>query len=206
MRRLSKFDYLSVLIIAAVAVYLCNRGTFYQTGAQFYSTCWQRLHVNGREATSAEQAVQWATCDATAMTAVYRHGFVFAGDPHYAVTPQLKAVGAACPSLYSDVSRAGIWALAVQMIHDSGGPTLTDRFLPARAAVVRVFSARWPRCAATATANGFPKVVQRNGTWDFATECMPCKAESQGMKKEHEEAQKALRESDGKAPESFPPQ
>jgi len=68
--------------------------------------------ANGREANSPEQAAEWATCDETAKTAVYRHGFVFAGNADYAVTPQLKAVRAACPSMYSDVPLTGIWALA----------------------------------------------------------------------------------------------
>jgi hypothetical protein len=182
MRRLSKSDFLSVLIITAAAGWLCHRGTFYQTGAQFYSSCRQRMHANGREANSPEQAAEWATCDETAETAVYRHGFVFGGNPDYAVTPQLKAVRAACPSMYSGVPLTGIWGLAVQMIQDSGGATLTDQFLPARATIVRVFAAKWPNCAKTATANGFPKLVKRQGTWEFDTECTPCMAEKQAMK------------------------
>jgi hypothetical protein len=187
MRRLSKSDCLSVLIITAVAGWLCYRGTFYQTGAQFYASCGQRMHANGHEANSPEQAAQWATCDETAKTAVYRHGFVFGGSPDYAVTPQLQAVRAACPSMYGDVPLTGIWALAVQMIQDSGGATLTDEFLPARATIVRVFTAKWPDCARTATANGFPKLVKRKGTWEFDTLCAPCVAEKQAIKKESED-------------------
>jgi hypothetical protein len=72
------------------------------------------------------------------------------------------------------------------MIQDSGGTTLTDRFLPARATIVRVFTAKWPNCAKTATANGFPKLVKRNSTWEFDTECTPCMAEKQAMKKDNE--------------------
>jgi len=56
------------------------------------------------------------------------------------------------------------------MIQDSGGTTLTDKFLPARATIVRVFTAKWPNCAKTATANGFPKLVKRKGAWEFDTE------------------------------------
>jgi hypothetical protein len=200
MRRLSKSDFLSVLIITAVAGCLCYRGTFYQTGAQFYSSCWQRMHANGREANSPRQAAEWATCDETAKTAVYRHGFVFAGNPDYAVTPQLKAVRAACPSSYGDVPVTGIWALAIRMIQDSGGTTLTDKFLPARATIVRVFTAKWPNCAMTATANGFPKLVKRKGTWEFDTECTPCMAEEQAMKKDNEDTARTLREWDKISP------
>jgi hypothetical protein len=200
MRRLSRSDFLSVPIITAVAAYLCYRGAFYQTGAQFYSSCWQRMQANGRDANSAEQAAEWAMCDETTKTAVYRHGFVFAGNPRYAVTPQLKTVQAACPSSYSDVPRAGIWALAVRMIQQGGGTTLADKFLPARATVVRVFSSKWPNCVATATENGFPKVVKRHGTWDFVTECMPCKAEDEAIKQENDETERALREWDSRAP------
>jgi hypothetical protein len=65
--------------------------------------------------------------------------------------------------------------------------TLTDKFLPARATVVRVFSSKWPTCVATATENGFPKVVKRNGTWDFVTECVPCKAEDEASRQENDE-------------------
>src|SRR5207244_10941414 len=96
MRRLSKSDYWSVLIITAVAGWLCYSGAFYQTGAQFYSRCWQRMHVSGREANSPEQAAEWATCDEMAKTAVYRNGFVFAGNRDYAVSSQIIVVCAVC--------------------------------------------------------------------------------------------------------------
>jgi len=66
---------------------LCYRGTFYKPVRQFYSSCWQRMHANGREANSPGKRLEWATCDETAKTAVYRHGIVFAGNPDYAVTP-----------------------------------------------------------------------------------------------------------------------
>ena len=93
----------------------------------------------------------------------------------------MKTVQAACPSSSGDVPRAGIWALAVQMIQEGGGTTLTDKFLPARATVVR-------------------EVVERNGTWDFVTECMPCKAEDEAIKQENDETERALREWGSRAP------
>jgi hypothetical protein len=100
----------------------------------------------------------------------------------------------------SDVPLAGIWALAVQMIQDSGGTTLTDKFLPARATIVRVFTAKWPNCARTATANGFPKLVKRKGSWEFDTECKPCMAEKQAMKKDNEDTAGTSRELDEMSP------
>jgi hypothetical protein len=197
MGRASFGSYAFALIVIAIGLGLCYGGVFYQTGAQFYEACWQKAHANNREPDSPEQAARWATCGGTTDDALFNAGFIFSGNPVFAVTPQLKAVDAACPSNYSDLPMDGAWYLAVKMIQDSGGPVLLDRITPARSAIVRVFESKWPRCAATATANGFPKLVKRNGNWEFATTCVPCKPQEQAVEKHFQD----VREWDSKPAE-----
>jgi hypothetical protein len=175
------------LLVIPIGLALCYSGAFYQTGAEFYGTCWKKAHANGREADSPEQAAQWAACEETANAALYNAGFIYAGNPEYSVTPQLKAVEAACPSSYSDLPIGGAWILVVQMTQDAGGPTFLDRISPASSTIVRMFQAKWPNCATTAEQNGFPKVVNRNGVWVFGAPCLPCKAQTEAYEKRQQE-------------------
>jgi hypothetical protein len=175
------------LILILIGLGLCYAGVFYQTGAQFYDTCWKKAHANGREPDTPAQAAQWSACEETADAALFNAGFVFSGNREYAVTPLLKALVAACPSNYSDIPMVGTWDLAVKLIQDTGGPTLKDRFAPASSTIVRVFKSKWPNCVTTAAQNGIPKFVKRDGRWVLSGPCLPCEAEEQALAKHDQE-------------------
>jgi len=191
---LKKSSYLWLFLIAGVIAALCYNGAFYQTGAQFYKSCWQKSHANGKEPSSPEQAASWASCESTADNALFGAGFVYAGNPLYAVTPQLKAVGLACPNGYNQIPVGGPWILAVEWIQNDGGPTFADRFSSAEETIVRVFKSRYQNCVSTAAANGFPHRVNRGPAgWEFETPCIPCKAEEEEiarLQKESEDLQR----------------
>jgi hypothetical protein len=183
-----------LLIVAVAIAALCYSGVFYETGAQFYEACWQKSHAKGAEPGSPEQAARWASCESTADRALFGAGFIFAGNPTNAVTPQLKAVGAACPNAYNQIPVGGAWILAVEYIQNDGGASFADRFSSAGATVLRVFGSRWPSCATTAAANGFPRLVNR-GTdgWVYETPCIPCKAEEAEIARQLKESEEAQR-------------
>lgn len=164
---------LAVVLVGAVslAVFLCNQGAFYQTGAQYYDTCWQKAHAGDKEANSPQQAAAWATCDDTANEAIYTAGFVFAGDDEHSITPAFRAVQNACPTAAIDPE------YAVGLIQDSGGPRLLDHFVPASVIIRRVFRAKWPTCTSVVAANGLPGLVKRNDEWIWEKPCLPCQAE-----------------------------
>ena len=67
--------------------------------------------------------------------------------------------------------------LAVDLAVHQGGPTVFDRFTPANRLIVRTFTAKWPNCPAARAANGFPRIVERNGKFEFEEPCKPCEAE-----------------------------
>lgn len=156
---------------AALAAFLCYRGTFYQTGAQYYNDCWRKAHAGDKEPNSPEQAAAWATCDDTAEQTIYGAGFVFAGSDEHSLTPALKAVQKACPTALIDPS------YAVDLIQDTGGPRLLENFAPASVLIRRVFTDRWPSCRSVAAANGVPRLVKRDGEWVWEKPCLPCQAE-----------------------------
>jgi hypothetical protein len=175
-----------ILIALVIGLPLCYFGVFYETGAQFYQSCWEKAHAIDSEPSSPEQAARWAQCERAAEPALFADGFIFAGAPEYAVTPQLRAIQLACPSR-GQIPLTGAWYLAVGIIQNSGGPTLSDRFLPASSAIVRAFQSRWPNCAATAAANGFPRmVVTPKGEWEYQTTCLPCKPEDEAIEKDRQ--------------------
>ena len=170
-----------ILILAGTTAWILQTGIGIKPGRQFYDACWAKAHANGKEPESPEQAAQWGSCQETADAALFDAGFIFAGNPENAVTPQLKAVVMACPSSWSEIPIDGVWSLAVSRIAQQGGPTPLDRFMPARNVVVRVFQRRWPSCATVARANGFPLITKHSGSWDWAKTCEPCKAEQMAI-------------------------
>lgn len=173
-----------VWLVLLVAVgWALQKGWFYQTGQQWFDSCWASVNANGRSAASPEEATAWAQCGPVVDKALFDAGYVFSGNPQYAVIPQLHALAAACPSNYTDIPLAGPYSLAVSLIQDAGGPRWLDRFLPPGRMIVKVFDARWPQCTVERVRNGFPKIVMISGKWDFESHCVPCDAELKAMGK-----------------------
>ncbi len=167
-------------ILAAAIAWMAHAGVFYQTGTQWFQSCWIAKHEKRSPATP-DESIAWAKCEPTTQRAVFNAGFVLSGNPEYAVTPELKALGNACPSLYRDIPIAGMNYLAVNMVEESGGPTVVDSFTPPDAMIKTAFMSKWPNCPSVAKANGFPRAVYRGDAWEFESPCKPCEAEKKAI-------------------------
>ena len=165
-----------ILILVGLLAWAAHSGWFYQTGQQWFDTCWSAQNLTDGPKTP-EEALARGQCKYNAEKALFAAGFVFSGNPEFSVTPELKATSDACPSNYKDVPIAGPQILVVNMIQERGGVDRLDSFLPASRLIVRTFESRWPSCPAVREANGFPKIVEKNGEFDWATKCKPCEAE-----------------------------
>lgn len=164
------------IIGAAVLAALAYNGIFYQTGKQWYDTCWSAKHSKDGPK-SADEAAAWGKCEYVARKALFDKGFIFSGNPDNAVTPALKEVVESCPSNYSDIPLSGVDTLAIDLIEQQGGASFWDKFLPANNLINHVFLAKWPNCPVTRSKWGFPKIVEKNGSFDWESECKPCEAE-----------------------------
>lgn len=164
------------LITALVIGWAVHAGIFFQTGNQWFQSCWVEQHEK-RSPLTPEESIAWTRCEPVAQRAVFGSGFVPSGNPDYAVTPESKALSNACLSNYTDVPIGGMKYLAVGLIEKAGGPSLVERFTPPDAMIVRAFKSKWPNCQSVARANGFPKIVLRGEAWEFETTCKPCEAE-----------------------------
>jgi hypothetical protein len=164
------------VIVLAIAAWLDYKGVFFQTGNQWFQSCWTASNSN-RPAENADEEVAWQQCGPVAERAIYNAGFVFGGDVGSAVTPAVQALDKVCPSNWTDVPLGGVQILAVNLIAKQGGPKLLDAFIPPDRMIVAAFQRRWPRCQAVRKQYGFPRVILTNGQWNYATPCKPCQAE-----------------------------
>jgi hypothetical protein len=175
MKNESGFSWL-IILLGLGAAYGSYNGWFYQTGQQWFDSCWSSIHSQGTAKTPAE-AIAWQQCEPEAKGALFDAGYVFAGNPQYAATPELKAVNTACPSNFTDIPMGGVNVLAVDLIQKDGGPGILDKLAPPDRMIVRAFNKRWPNCASTRAANGFPRLVRKGDDWDWSEPCKPCEAE-----------------------------
>ncbi|MGE6497919.1 hypothetical protein [Cupriavidus metallidurans] len=172
-----------VVIVLAVAAWGVNAGWFYQTGQQWFDTCWASINLKKPAATAAE-ATAWQQCRPQTEKALYDAGYVFGGNPEYAVTPELKAVSAACPNNFTEIPMSGVQVMAIDLLQKDGGPRWIDKFLPPDQMIVRTFNKVWPNCSAARAANGFPKILQKtDGAFEWSEPCKPCEAEKAAMGK-----------------------
>lgn len=175
----NKFFFGCLTVTVAGLLFALQANVFYQSGKDWFDTCWKAKNSKDAKPATAEEAVKWAQCDATAKEAVYGAGFVMAGRPQEGVPEKIKAVYAACPSAWSDLSLFhGEYGMAVDLIEKTGGPSLVDRFLPATFIIERAYRSRWPNCDQTRQQAGYPRITRKkSGEWEFESECEPCKVE-----------------------------
>ena len=168
-----------VLILAGIAVVAGYYGVFGQTGAEYFTTCWELKAAsvkggfgNPPEAKSPQQAVGWAACEPTSRRSVYGLGFVLAPNPQDDVD---RAVERACPSAYRDIPVGGLYMKTVSLIEEAGGPRFVDRFLPAKFLIEKVWTERWPTCSSVREQNGISKIIERTpGKFDWERPCANC--------------------------------
>lgn len=168
-------------ITAAIALgWMVHTGMFFQTGNQWFQSCWTQVYGE-REPATPNEAVAWSKCDLLTERAFYGSGFVPMGSVFDVGTPEVDALYSACPSKFHDFEIERMRTLAIDLIVTAGGPTLIDGFMPPDSMIERAFKSRWPNCQAVAKANGFPKIILRGGKWEFESPCKPCeKAPSVG--------------------------
>lgn len=176
-------DVTAIIMVICLA-FVVQDGWLYDTGRLWLSDCWQAANAasSNRKPTNADEAIGWARCEPTVKRALFEEGFVFTGNPEYAVTPELQRLNAACPSNYSDIPVGGIHLLAIPLILENGGSRLIDRFTPPDKMIVRAFNAKWPNCSHVRRHNGFPKIVKKGSSWEFEEPCRPCEDEEKAAK------------------------
>ena len=158
-------------------VWLMQCGLIYQTGAQWYDSCWRStrggLSDKPSPATPAE-AKAWSACEAQADQAFHDAGLVwtkrlFLADPvdHLPFAGILKA----CPSIWRDQPMGGMHYKLVSLLEERGGHDLLDRFLPAEQMLVRIYEERWPDCNRAREAAKVPRMRKMHNEWDFVEPC-----------------------------------
>ena len=169
--------------IAAIAIgWMVYAGVFFQTGSQWFQSCWIEQNET-RKPVTPEESIAWSKCESVTKRAIFSSGFVPSGNPEYATTPETKALTDVCPSNYSDIAADGSMKhLAVPLVEKIGGPTLIDKFTPPDAMIERAFKSKWPNCQAVVKANGFPKIILRGGEWEFESPCKPCEIDDKARK------------------------
>lgn len=149
----------AVVLVAPLAYF----GAFGQTGSDYFEQCWEQRAAQANTklgerppAKSAAQDVAWSMCDYATQKAVFGLGFVFAGSW---VKPGDSPILQECPHTAS-LPPGAPYVATVQLVLDSGGPTLVDRFLPAEHMIERVWLSKWPRCSKAREGRGYPKIVE----------------------------------------------
>ena len=179
---MKKAAFFAVAAIAGVAVlWALQSGVFYQTGTQWFHSCWAKMEATPnlfREAHPANeiQAVDWAACDLKAGQAIYRVGLIVTWFPDGAPNSDAKELQTACPDGFREIPFGGPYVLAMQLIEESGGPSLIDRVLPADHLLERTWLKHWPQCVAVRQRQGYPR-VEMNETvrmWGWADPCDIC--------------------------------
>lgn len=168
------------LVIAVVFVVLALNGLLYQTGEQWYQSCWQKLYSTEGwqepKPTTPEQAAAWNQCQLLAEKVTYDQGIIFTSywSEKDLSTSKYKEVHLNCPSELEDVPSGGWYIFFVKAIEANGGVEFLDRIMPAENMLQRIVKLKWPHCATARKSLGFPKIIRKNGTWDWETPCIPC--------------------------------
>lgn len=160
-----------------------SKDYFYQTGQQWFESCWSYTKSTDHTPKSPAEESAWQQCEPEIRRALFDAGYIFGGNPDYAVTPELKAVEAACPNGWSEIPMSGVNVMAIDLITRDGGPQFLDKFLPPDRMIVRTFNKRYPNCNAERAKNGFPKIVPKGDDFDWSEPSKPCEAEKAAMKK-----------------------
>jgi len=126
-----------ILTLLTAIIWLIYQGTFYQTGRQWYHSCWQKYNATTEwfaepQPKSPEEAANWAQCTKLADEVTYGNGMVFTSNPVDENDKVGIALAKACPAPWSDYPINGIYVIFVKNIENSGGVSLVDNLRPAQ--------------------------------------------------------------------------
>jgi hypothetical protein len=168
------------------ALILINFNVFYQTGYGYAEFCWQvQNSKNLDKPTDFKEVMQQAKfamkakqCEVLPQKALYGRGYVVAGNPEYAVTPELQLIQKSCPNGFNELPWGGIEYWVISEAVNNNKLNFLDKFIPANITIQRLIDNKWGDCPTAREKAGIPKLVEKNaGAWEFESECIPCKAE-----------------------------
>ena len=117
-------------------------------------------------------------------------GVIVAAEPFYARSEHrssLTCCSKCLPSYWRDVPTGGLYFLAVGLVQQQSGPSLFDRFLPAKFMLASAVTQRWPNCSAERKRHGYPRIIEKApGKFDFEKPCIPCQQAKTPKEKELE--------------------
>jgi hypothetical protein len=174
-----------VTVFTALLLVLINFNVFYLTGYGYAEYCWN-IQQN-KDASNpkdfkelmqrAKEQMKSKQCELIPQRAMFGRGYVTAGNPEYAVTPELKELQKACPNSWNELPAFGLQYWVTQEVA-KGDISFMDRFLPANFMIERMIDKRWSQCPSVRAKVGIPKLIEKSeGEWEFEKECIPCKAE-----------------------------
>jgi hypothetical protein len=189
---MGKFAGTAVLLGAVIAGYFAYAGAFYPTGRQYYEVCWDKWHSDEKRTSYASDPyrdVIWSNCEPIARRVIFEAGMIFG------VTADLDddddaddlALWRACPKTGDT-----LFIMTLDRLQANGGLNITDAVTPVEWMVGRVVRTIWPDCDAERRKQGYPKMVERNGRFDWAQKCTQCEASQRRKetRKEEEETRK----------------
>lgn len=180
-----KKPILVVSFISSLLV-LINFNILYMTGYGYAEYCWSAQQKQKTDTPKdfrevirqAKEQIKAKQCDLIADRALFGRGYIMAGNPQYAVTPELKAIQEACPNAWNEIPALGFRYWVINQVIEGNSLSLVDRFLPANMMIERMIDKQWGNCPSVREKVGIPKLIEKSeGQWEFETECVPCKAE-----------------------------
>lgn len=175
-----------VLVIVALlagGLWAVHAGLFYQTGYQWYESCWNKRKaaidqktVSDPKASTPQEGAAWARCELLAEEVTYNLGFVFTGLGWG--DRDVVELHKACPSSWSDVPGGGWYMKLVKLMEKQGGPPIWSQFVQAQSVIEHTLKSRWPTCNEVRIKQGYPRIVQIEGEWTWESRCRPCEKNS----------------------------
>lgn len=184
-----------VTMFLALLLALVNFNMFYLTGYGYAEYCWNIQNSKGSEKPKdfkevmqqAREHTKSKQCESIPNRAMFGRGYITAGKPEYAVTPELKEIQKVCPNAWNELPFMGLQYWVTAEISKGDSLTFLDRFLPANFMIERMIDKRWGKCPSVREKVGIPKLIEKlEGEWEFESECIPCKAERVAAEKNHE--------------------
>lgn len=182
----SNLKYILFAAVPCIFLTLAYFNVFYLTGYNYAELCWEATQIKSPETPKDFKDVmekakfndRTKQCELIANKAMFGRGYVTAGNPDYAVTPELKEIQKYCPNSFNQLPIFGLHYWVVGQLGSGDNLTIFDRFLPARFFIERMIDKKWGQCPQIRSKVGIPRLIEQvDGKWAFESECIPCKAE-----------------------------
>jgi hypothetical protein len=199
----SKQKYILFAAVSCIFLALVYFNALYLTGYGYAELCWEATQIKSPETSKDFKDVMAKAkfndrakqCELIANKAMFGRGYVTAGNPDYAVTPELKEIQKYCPNSFNQLPIFGLHYWVVAQLENGDNLTIFDRLLPARFFIERMIDKKWGQCPEVRAKVGVPRLVEQpDGTWAFESECIPCKAELKAAEDERNRVSRPVHE------------